>query len=210
MLTLAPSVTLWDSGEFLAAIQSLGIPHPPGTPLYVVLGKVWSTAFAPVFGFARSVNLLSAVCTAAGCGILASLFARWTDDGLAATAAGVTAGLMSTVWLSATETEVYAVALLFGCWILWAGDRAGLRSDARWILLLSYVAGLSWTLHLTPLLVLPSAILLAFTTHDGYFAVPVGKRRVDGRRDGISMGRVLAWALLLALLGMSFVAVMYL
>ena len=104
MLTLAPSVTLWDSGEFLAAIQSLGIPHPPGTPLYVVLGKVWSLAFAPIFGFARSINLLSAVCTAAGCGILSSLFARWTDDGFAATAAGVTAGLMSTVWLSATET----------------------------------------------------------------------------------------------------------
>lgn len=210
MLTLAPSVTLWDSGEFLAAIQSLGIPHPPGTPLYVVLGKVWSLAFAPVFGFARSINLLSAVCIAAGCGILASLFARWTGDAFAATAAGVTAGLMSTVWLSATETEVYAVALLFGCWILWAGDRAGIRSDARFILLLSYIAGLSWSLHLMPLLVLPSAVLLAFTTHDGYFAIPVGKRRVDGRRDGISMGRVFAWSLLFALIGMSFVTVMYL
>ncbi len=209
MLTLAPSFTLWDSGEFLAAIQSLGIPHPPGTPLYIFLGKVWSLAFAPIFGFARSINLLSAVCTAAGCGILASLFARWTDDGFAGTAAGVTAGLMSTVWLSATETEVYAVALLAGCWILWAGDRAGMRSDARWILLLGYIAGLSWSLHLMPLLALPSAILLAFTTHDGYFAFPVGKRRVDGRREGISMGRVVGSAVLLALMGMTFVAVMY-
>ncbi|HEV7836530.1 MAG TPA: DUF2723 domain-containing protein, partial [Gemmatimonadaceae bacterium] len=61
MLTLAPSVTLWDSGEFLAAIHSLGIPHPPGTPLYVLLGKVWSMALGSVFGFARSINLLSAV-----------------------------------------------------------------------------------------------------------------------------------------------------
>ena len=72
MLTLAPGVTLWDSGEFLAAIKTLGIPHPPGTPLYILIGKVWSIAFADLFGFARSINLLSAVCTALGCGILAS------------------------------------------------------------------------------------------------------------------------------------------
>ena len=60
MLTLAPGVTLWDSGEFLAAIHSLGIPHPPGTPLYILIAKVWSLIFGSVFGFARSINLLSA------------------------------------------------------------------------------------------------------------------------------------------------------
>src|ERR1700693_3122613 len=169
MLTLAPGVTLWDSGEFFAAIHSFGIPHPPGTPLYVLIGKVWSMLFAAVFGFARSINLLSAVCTALGCGILASLFAKWTDDGFAATAAGLTAGLMSTVWLSATETEVYAVALLFGCMILWAADRAGEESDARWALLAAYLAGLAWTLHLIALLVVPRRTLLLFGTRDGFF-----------------------------------------
>jgi hypothetical protein len=175
----------------------------------VVLGKVWSLAWAPLFGFARAINLLSAASTAAACGILASLLARWTDDGIGATAAGLTAGLMSTVWLSATETEVYAVALLAGVLILWAGDRAGMRSDARWILLLGYFAGLSWNLHLMALLALPGAILLAFTTHDGYFALPVGKRRVDGRRESVSMGRVLGSAFVLAVVGMSFVLVMF-
>ena len=89
MLTLAPGVTLWDSGEFLAAIHSLGIPHPPGTPLYVLIGKVWSLAFASLFGFARSINLLSAVCVAFGCGILTNLFTKWTQDSFAATAAGL-------------------------------------------------------------------------------------------------------------------------
>lgn len=203
MLTLAPGVTLWDSGEFMAAMHSLGIPHPPGTPLYVLIGKVWSLMFASVFGFARAINLLSAVSTAFACGILTSLFAKWTDDGLAATAAGLAAGLMSTVWLGATETEVYAVALLFGCMILWAADRAGQHSDARWALLAAYMAGLAWSLHLTALLVVPSAILLVFTTTDGYFAVPVGRRYADGRREAHSFTKLVRGGIIVALIGMT-------
>jgi hypothetical protein len=209
MLTLAPGVTLWDSGEFLAAIHALGIPHPPGTPLYVLLGNVWSLLFADLFGFARAINLLSAVSTALGCGILANLFAKWTGDDFGATAAGITAGLMSTVWMSATETEVYAVALLFGCLILWAGDRAGERSDMRWSLLTAYLAGLAWSLHLTALLVLPSAILLVFTTHDGYFAVPVGRRHADGRRETHSFAKLMRASIIVALLGMTSALFLY-
>ena len=203
MLTLAPGVTLWDSGEFLAAIHSLGIPHPPGTPLYILLGKVWSVLFASVFGFARATNLLSAVCTALGCGIFASLFAKWTGDGFGAAAAGIAAGLMSTVWLSATETEVYAAALLFGVVILWAADRAGERSDMRWALLTAYLCGLAWSLHLTALLVVPSAILLVFSTQDGYFAVPVGRRYADGRRESHSFAKLLRASILVAIVGMT-------
>src|SRR5213075_632035 len=101
MLTLAPSVTLLDSGEFLAAIHSLGIPHPPGTPLYVLVGKVWSLVLGSVFAFARAVHLLRAVSTAFGCGIPTSLFARCSEDGVASIAAGLTAGLMSTLWITA-------------------------------------------------------------------------------------------------------------
>src|SRR6202049_3368522 len=123
MLTLAPGVTLWDSGEFLAAIHSFGIPHPPGTPLYVLIGRVWRMPFAAVFGFARSINLLFAVSTAFGCGILRSLVPKCAVEGFTAPPACVAAGLMCTVCLSATETEVYWVALFFGCMILWAADR---------------------------------------------------------------------------------------
>ena len=209
MLTLAPSVTLWDSGEFLAAIHSLGIPHPPGTPLYVLLGRVWGLVFGSVFGFARAINLLSAVSTAFGCGILTSLFAKWTEDGMAGIAAGLTAGLMSTLWLNATETEVYAIAFLFGCFILWSADRAGVNSDARWALLAAYLAGLAWSLHLIALLVVPTAILLVFSTEDGYFAVPVGRRYADGRREAHSFTSLLRTAAIVVVVGMSCVLFLY-
>jgi Protein of unknown function (DUF2723) len=161
LATLAPGVTLWDSGEFLAAIHSLGIPHPPGTPLYVLLANVWTMIWAPVVGFAYSVNLFSAVCTAAGCALLADLLARWTGDQLAAYAAAVCAGAMSSVWLNANETEVYSAALLGACLLLWLGDRAGETGQRRWLLAGAYAAGLTFSVHLTALLSLPAALYLA-------------------------------------------------
>jgi 4-amino-4-deoxy-L-arabinose transferase-like glycosyltransferase len=159
--TLAPGVTLWDSGEFLAAIHSLGIPHPPGTPLYVLIANVWAKIWSPFVGFAYSVNLLSAVCTALGCALLANLFVRWTGDRLAAFAAAVCAGAMSSVWLSANETEVYSAALLGACLLLWLGNIAGETGQRRWLLLGAYVAGLGVALHLAALLALPAALYLA-------------------------------------------------
>ena len=162
LATLAPSVTLWDSGEFLSAIHSLGIPHPPGTPLYILIANVWAKMWAPLVGFAYSVNMLSAVCTAAAFALLANLFVRWTGDRLASFAGAVCAGAMSTVWLNANETEVYAVALLAGCILLWIGNKAGETSHRRWLLLGAYVTGLVWALHLTALILLPAALYLAF------------------------------------------------
>jgi hypothetical protein len=162
LATLAPSVTLWDSGEFLSAIHSLGIPHPPGTPLYILIANVWAKVWAPLVGFAYSVNMLSAVCTAAAFGLLANLFARWTGDRLAAFGGAVCAGAMSTVWLNANETEVYAMALLGGCILLWISNEAGLTSESRWLFLGAYVTGLALALHLTALVFLPAALYLAF------------------------------------------------
>ena len=161
LATLAPSVTLWDSGEFLAAIHSLGIPHPPGTPLYILIAHVWALLWAPLVGFAYSINMLSAVCTAFGCALLANLFVRWTGDRLAAYTAAVCAGSMSSVWLSANETEVYSAAFLAACTLLWLGNRAGETGDRRWLSLAAYVAGLGFALHLTVLLTVPATLFLA-------------------------------------------------
>lgn len=163
VVTLAPGVTYWDSGEFLAAMKSLGIPHPPGTPLYILVGNVWGRALEPFLGFAYAVNLFSAVCTAIACGMFASRMARWTGNASAAIAGGVLAGLMSSVWLNANETEVYAPALLMSALLMFAADKASETRESKWLVLLAYLLGLGWALQLSALVAAPAAILLAFS-----------------------------------------------
>jgi len=163
--TLAPTVTLWDAGEFNAAIASLGIPHPPGTPLYILLGRVWSFILQPV-PQALAVNLLSAVATAAACGLLAGLMTRWTQSRLAGIAGGITAGTMLAVWQNATETEIYASSLLLAVLMVVAGDRAGARDSMRLRLVLAYFMALAVPLQISALVAAPAAILLASMGED--------------------------------------------
>jgi hypothetical protein len=157
-VTLARGVTYWDAGEFLAAIHSLGIPHPPGTPLFVLLAHAWSAIAAPVVGFTIAVNAFSALSTALAFGLVANILWRSTGDPIAAFAGALTAGLMSTVWLNATETEVYACALLGAFVILWCARQYALTLESRWVLVTLYACGLAWSLHLTALLAVPAAL----------------------------------------------------
>ena len=77
--TLAPSVTFWDAGEFIAAAKTLGIPHPPGTPLFIALLNAWAhvLGFLP---FATATNLFSSACTAAAVGLTALWISRATGE----------------------------------------------------------------------------------------------------------------------------------
>ena len=179
--TLAPTVTLWDSGEFNAAIASLGIPHPPGTPLYILIANVWARIL-PI-PQALAVNLLSAVATAIACGLLGGLLARWTQSRLAGVAAGLTAGTMFAVWQNATETEVYAVSMLLAVLMVVVGDRAGEKDSARLRLLLAYLMGLAVSIQVSALVAAPAAILLAASTP--------GRTRPDVRTL-LALGGVLA------------------
>jgi hypothetical protein len=166
--TLAPGVTFWDAGEFIAAAHSLGIPHPPGTPLFVVLLSAWGKllVFLP---FATATNLFSSACTAVAVGLTTLWVARATREPFAGVAAGIAAGAMSTVWLNATETEVYAASLLLAVATIVAADRAGRTGEARYTLLTAYLLALAVPVHLSALVAAPVAALLAASRPAGGF-----------------------------------------
>lgn len=167
--TMAPGVTFWDAGEFISAIHGFGIPHPPGTPLYVTIGRAWTIVF-PALGPAFATNLLSGICTALAGAILAWLVARWTRSVLAGVAAAICAGATYTVWASATETEVYSASLLLAMVMLLAASavaRPGREDPVRATVVLAYLFGLAGPLHPSALLGAPAAVVLAAQREDG-------------------------------------------
>lgn len=160
LATLAPDVTFWDAGEFIAAIESWGIPHPPGTPLYVTLGRTWRL-LAGFLSPAVAANSLSALCTVAACVLLGTSIGRRAPmPRLTAAATTLGAGLVASVWLNATEAEVYAPSLLLGATMLFAADLSSVR-DERKHALLAYLFGLAAPLHASALVAAPGAIVLA-------------------------------------------------
>lgn len=160
-LTVAPGLTWWDAGELALAADRLGIPHPPGTPVYVLVARSWHLML-PGVPTVLATNLLSALATAAGCAVLAGWLARSLASTSAGVAAGVAAGAMTSIWRNATETEVYALVLLLVALVLAAADAAGRTRDARWRLLSLYGLALGYALHPGVLVVAPAALVLAW------------------------------------------------
>jgi len=203
LLTLAPGVTFWDAGEFIAAAHGLGIPHPPGTPLYVALGRAWTLLLAPVASTARAMNLLSACCTALAGAITAWLIARETrahgDAAWGAATGALCAGLMATAWANATETEVYAVSLLHVALLLACAARAGDaegRAARRWLVCTAYLIALAPAVHLSALVGVPAAIALAARRADGGWR-PVRALFLAGTLViAAGVGRVSLWLVL--------------
>src|SRR5207247_7659416 len=126
----------------IAAAKTLGIPHPPGTPLFVVVLNAWARLWG-VLPFAVATNLFSAVCTAAAAGLSALIIVRTTGDRWAAFAGAIAAGAMTSVWDNATETEVYAVSLLLSIAAIVCAERAGRTRERRWTTGAAYLLALS-------------------------------------------------------------------
>lgn len=185
LLTLAPTITFWDAGEFITAAHGFGIPHPPGTPLFVLLSGVF-THLVPLGAFAWRDNLLSAVCSAgaASCWCVVTRDIVWRLHGdvdararywlatLAGVAAALTAAFGYSVWQSATETEVYAGAILLTGLALvavtrWRATRRSAHSD-RWLLFALYCGALAIGDHPMGLLAGGAvvAVLVAVVWHD--------------------------------------------
>ena len=165
---------MWDAGELIAAVHTFGIPHEPGTPLYVMLARAWSLAM-PFVGTAVASNLFSAACTAAAGGVLALVLARATRSWPMALAGTLCAGGMFTVWSSATETEVYASVLLLAMLALLAALRAsGAGSSSathsnstKWRVATAYAFALAVPLHIGALVAAPAALVLVAHRDDG-------------------------------------------
>jgi hypothetical protein len=165
LMTVAPTVAFWDCGEYVASCQSLAVPHPPGNPLYIILGRAWSmaTAFLPDVGY--RLNLISVVC-GAFVALFMYLIAVRTMILLVGTpdtswkritvyTAGFVGGLFAsfnnTFWFSCVESEVLIPAMLIvviGTWLAlkWAASTDPKRD--RYLLLISYLVFLGIGLHM--------------------------------------------------------------
>jgi len=188
VITLAPTVTLWDAGEFITASKVLGVPHPPGTPLFVLVGHVWAD-IVRIGQYAWRLNLMSACFSAAGAGCLFLVAQRFLADedrilrvGGAA-AAAILSAFAFTEWQNSNETEVYTFAtfsIAAICWLClrWRDVRGTARAP-HILLLIVYIAALSIGNHLLALLVGPAvSLFIAYTLHTRPAADP-DERKVE-------------------------------
>ncbi|HEU0064333.1 MAG TPA: DUF2723 domain-containing protein, partial [Flavisolibacter sp.] len=192
VLTAEKSGSFWDCGEFVAACFKLQIPHPPGAPLFLILGRIAIVLSGndPATA-AKAVNVLNAL--ASGFTIL---FLFWTithfgrkllnafqseptkQQSFTILAAGVIGALAytftDTFWYSAVEGEVYAFSSLFTALLFWAilkweradqdaGSNILARNKAdRWIVFIAFTLGLSIGVHLLGLLSIPAIVMIYY------------------------------------------------
>lgn len=143
--TLAPTVTLEDSGEFIAGAFHLGVVHPPGYPLWCLLAHAFT--WIPFGSVAERVHLASAA-FAAGAAWLTFLVARrWTGCAGAALVAALALAVSRIFWSQAVIAEVYTLAALFTILLVDLAARFQASRDPRWLLALALAAGLSLANH---------------------------------------------------------------
>jgi hypothetical protein len=179
VLTLAPTVTFWDAGEFIATAKILGIPHPPGTPLFTLIANVWAK-LVPIGEFAYRTNFMTAVFSAAAAAFFFLLIVQImrgtstdevTHDRIFTIGGGVAAAMASafafTVWQNSNETEVYMVATLSiaaSAWLAWLWRKhRGEPQAPHLLLIIVYLAAVSLGNHLLALLVGPA--MIGFMAH---------------------------------------------
>lgn len=178
-LTVAPTVSFWDCGEFIACSYKMAVPHPPGAPLYLLVGRLFSLLpFAKDIAF--RINMISVISSAVTIMLLyltiVHLFREWKgemvekSDWLVAMFSGVIGSLSFaftySFWFNSAEAEVYAPSMLFTALIIWLIMVWASKSDEpgndRYLLMIAYMIGLSIGVHLLNILALPFVTMVYY------------------------------------------------
>ena len=189
IITSEPTASFWDCGEYIATAFKLQVGHPPGAPLFQMIGRFFSLfALGDNALVARMVNTMSAL--ASGFTIL---FLFWSITHLArkmSVAKGEVTGanlyiilgsglvgalaytFSDSFWFSAVEGEVYAMSSFFTAVVFWAilkwEENADERGSFRWLLLIAYLIGLSIGVHLLNLLAIPAITMVYYFRKNDY------------------------------------------
>ncbi|NLO00711.1 MAG: DUF2723 domain-containing protein [Bacteroidales bacterium] len=181
LLTIEPTTSFWDCGEFITTSYKLEIGHPPGAPVFMIIGRFF-TIFANSENAALMVNAMSALASA-----VTIMFLFWTITHLAkkivsgadeiksgTTFTIMTAGLVGslaytfsdTFWFSAVEGEVYAFSSMLTAIVFWAILKWENIADKpyanRWLIFIAYIIGLSIGVHLLNLLAIPAIVFVYY------------------------------------------------
>ena len=172
--TMAPTVSLWDCGEFIATSIIMGIPHPPGTPLYLIIGNFFSQI--PILSdLGARVNLISPIASALSIMFLYMIIVyliekiikeKSTSAYYAAFIGALTFAVTDSQWFNAVEAEVYALSTLFTAivvWLILKWDRElQYANQLKYLILIFYCMGLAIGIHLLNLLAIPFIALIIF------------------------------------------------
>ena len=194
LLTIEPTASFWDCGEFIASSYKLEVGHPPGNPVFQLFARLF-TMFTDNMHAAVAVNAFSAICSALTIFLLyltivflAKRVVKPSADGtysvakaIAIFGSGAVGALAytfsDTFWFSAVEGEVYAMSSLFTALVFWAMtkwyDQADTPYANRWIVLISFLMGLSIGIHLLNLLAIPALVFLFYykKREDGHYTM---------------------------------------
>jgi len=191
VITLAPTTQFWDTSEYMAAAYTLGIPHPPGNPFFVLVAHVWGL-IPWAAGYAQRVNLLAAVTSAVSAGCWFLIGERWLRNvvpvvwprRLAALAGAFVAATAFTVWnQSVVNEKVYTLSLLSIALILWLivrwDDQPAGEAHDHYLLLIVYLLALTATNHMMGVLVGPVVMVLLFPPLKKQRARTEEERRIE-------------------------------
>ena len=194
LMTLEPTASFWDCGEFIASSYKLEVGHPPGNPVFQLFARFF-TMFADNMHAALAVNAFSAICSALTIFFLyltivflAQRVLKPSADGtysvgraIAIFGSGAVGALAytfsDTFWFSAVEGEVYAMSSLITALVFWAMIKWYEQADRpyanRWIVLISFLMGLSIGIHLLNLLAIPALVFLYYykQREDGHYTL---------------------------------------